>query len=359
MEEIPVFLVLASPILHARLRSTLARAPGIRIVGEAASAASASEQVPALLPRILLTERHLLREPALQRLLAGEPALRVVIVTLNEEATAAGGEASRSGTVSSALSPPELALRLRQALMPGPKPESSPPWPRAIAPGSHERFRFTGPVSPPENEGQAVRSTAPISAGPVQSRVSLAAQGGPARRRTPSARHERLVLDLHSLQHYDRDTLTGLVGPGALSRAWALLPGAQQTVAFLALEVQDSAGKVRLTPPESPLLRRISATLRANARQEDLVCRAGPATFILLLPGLRPDDGTSPLARFGDALAETCAPTLLAGGVRLALGVGYWESGQEPIAMLVQCLQVLRISPGMVIGGAVARGTSG
>ena len=359
MEEIPVFLVLASPFLRARLRSTLASAPGIRLVGEAASVASASERVPALMPRILLTERHLLRDPALQRLLTEDPALRVVLVTLHEEATADGGETSHMITVSSALSPPELALRLRQAKSPRPKPGSSAQQPRAIAPGLQERFHFTGPVSLPGNEGHAARSTAPLAPAPVPPRASPVAPGGPGRRRTPTARHERLVLDLRSLQHYDRDTLTGLVGPGALSRAWALLPGAQQTVAFLALEVQDSAGSVRPTPPESALLRRISATLRANARQEDLVCRAGPSTFILLLPGLRPDDGTSPLDRVGEALAETCGATLLAGAVRLALGVGHWESGQEPTAMLVRCLHVLRISPGMVIDGAAARGTPG
>ena len=358
MEEISVFLALASPILRSRLRSNLALAPGIRLVGEAASAVAVAERVSALMPRILLTERQVLLDPALQRVLAGKSAPRVVLVTLQEEGMA-DAAAARTPTVSIVLSPPDLALRLRQALTPDPAPAPLPPQPAGIAPRMHERFHFTGPVSLPGNEGHAARSTVPLAANPVPSRVSPVPSGGPGRRRTPSARHERLVLELHSLQRHDLDTLTGLVGPGALSRAWSLLPEAQQTVAFLAIEVQDPAGEVRSTPPESPLLRRISATLRANGRREDLVCRAGPATFILILPGLRPEDGTSPLARFGEALAETCGPALAAGQVRLALGVGYWESGQEPVTMLVQCLHVLRISPGMVIDGAVARGTSG
>jgi DNA-binding NarL/FixJ family response regulator len=336
VDEIPVFLALTSSLVRARMRASLTQAPGIRLIGEADTAIAAAEQLPVYQPRILLTEQALLQEPSLLALLARPSAPHVVLVTLTDHLRAAGSALPRTSTLPFTLTPPQLAAQLRRVLAPGAAPVPPPP---AMAPELRGRFHFTGPEEAPVVTVQASQP-APR---PV---LRLAPQHAQSRRRPPSARQEQLVHALQALQQQRQDPVTGLAGPPVLEQAWALLPTAQQAVAVVAVEVQDERGTVlEVPPPEPALLRRVSATLQANVRREDLVCRAGPATFVIILPGVGRDEASAPVGRVRTALAENCRKRAIAAGARLALGVRYWEAGQESSAMVARRPQALRNTP--------------
>jgi GGDEF domain-containing protein len=134
-----------------------------------------------------------------------------------------------------------------------------------------------------------------------------------------------LLAALQAMQRQQRrDAVTGLVGLAALEQTQALLPAAQQAVAFVGVEVLAM-------PPGAAFLRRLSATLRANVRREDLVCRSGPATLVIVLPGVRRGEAAGPAERVRTALAEGCQGYATALGARLAVGVGYWEAGASTV----------------------------
>ena len=75
--------------------------------------------------------------------------------------------------------------------------------------------------------------------------------------------------------------------------------------------------------------------MRANLRRADLVCRAGTATFICLLPGLRWESAEEPVGRVREALVQSC------GAGQVALGVDFWEAGQAPATVLARCLRAV------------------
>jgi GGDEF domain-containing protein len=311
VEEISVFLALASPLLRIRLRTSLSHAPDIRLVGEVSAAAAAVQQLPGSGAQILLTERVLLSEPALSALLAGRDAPHVVLVTATGTGLAEAPAAPVARTLPFTLPPDQLATELRRVLI----PPAEPP-PPVVTLEVQQRFHITGPLD--------TSRASPRPAEPISRPAPRQAQG---RRRIPSARQEQLVVALQALQQQQRDAVTGLAGAAVLEQVRALLPAAHQAVAFVGVEVQDEQGTaVAMSSLEPTLLRRLSATLRANVRREDLVCRTGPSSFMVVLPGVRWEEAAAPVERVRVALAESCQRQATAFGARLAVGVSYWEA---------------------------------
>jgi GGDEF domain-containing protein len=166
-------------------------------------------------------------------------------------------------------------------------------------------------------------------------------------RRRLSAEQEQLEDSVFELQQQRRDAVTGFVGPAAMEQTFRVLLNARQATAFVMVEVQDAHRAALTSPlPGVTLLRRLSATLRASLREKDLICRSGPATFVLVLPGVRRDTAEKPLQRLRAALVESCGLWMVGLDGRLAIGVAFWEVGLEPAAVLAQCQMSVRRTRG-------------
>jgi len=313
VDEIVVFLALASPLVRLRLRHSLAQLPHIRLAGEASTMLETVQQLEERQPQILLTDRVLLKEPPLLTLLARRGAPLVILVTATDSELGTIPPTPVARTVSFTMPPHQLADQLRQALLPPVAPADSPP---ALVEEVRRRFHFSV-----AQEATATPAPAPEQPKPTSRQAH-------EHRRTPTTRHERLVVALQQVQRQQqRDSVTGLTGLAALQQVRALIPTAQQAVALIGVAVQDERGQTLTSPlAEVALLRRISATLRANVRREDLVCRIGPASFVVVLPGTRWEEATRPVERIRTALSENCQRQIQAAGAFLAVGVSYWDA---------------------------------
>jgi GGDEF domain-containing protein len=69
--------------------------------------------------------------------------------------------------------------------------------------------------------------------------------------------------------------------------------------------------------------------LRANVRREDLVCRAGPTSFGVILAGVGREEALALRARVGRAVDEACGAMAASEGGRLALKMSIWEVGPD------------------------------
>jgi GGDEF domain-containing protein len=315
-DPITILLALASPLRRASLRSSLVRAPGIWLVGEAAAAAAVVEQLPVCRPHILIVDHDLLADPAVAALLA------------RRDPQAATPDLSSAVALPFTLSPAEWTAELRRILAPAAAPET----PVEVPPDLRQRYHFSGP---PEGSTPRPRLSPATSRPP--SRPAL------GRRRALESRQVQLAARLRALQQ-QKDMVTGLAAPQALEQAWALLPPARQPVALLAVKVRDEHGTARA--PSFTLLRRLSATLRANVRQDDFVCRAGPATFVIVLPGMRREETAIPTDRLEMALEETCRRQAAAVGARLTIESTYWEAESLAATAFLRRLQTLQRGSG-------------
>lgn len=336
MDEIAVLVALSSRLMRARLLLGLRGVPGILAAREAEDAESVAAQLQAEPSLILLVDGKMLLELIKTRLQDRVHVLRVVLMISTDDLPPVSQPIRLAGTVPLGMPPHDLVARIRQFFAVQEKP------PADLPPDIRHRFHVTGPVQMPPSAPPPAAPAPRMPRPPLVTHDPISrAHGG--RRRAVAARLEALVAALLSVQQEQRDAVTGLPGPSALEQIWTLLPQAQQAATFVAVEVQDQRSAPVVSPPPDPtLLRRMSAALRANVRREDLVSRAGPATFVLLLPGVREDDSAEPVRRLRMALAEGCGRQLTATQLRLAVGVSHWEAGKIPTAVLAQCLLALR-----------------
>jgi DNA-binding NarL/FixJ family response regulator len=325
MHAITVFLAVRSPLWRAYVLASLRRAGGIVVVGEAADAPRALEEVIALQPQVLLGDEEILADLMRAPLPSSLTSMRIVLVTPAPRAGTGHLGRKVTGTLLLSAAPEQVADSLR-AIVAQPVAASPPPLARDV----RERFRFTGPMSGSDADRAPPRVTAPVQ---------------PSERRAVSPALEHLLGATLAVQRdtrrYPRDVTSGLARVAALEHTLRLVAETGYPTAIVVSEVQTAHGAAT-SSLDDVLLRRMSASLRANVRRGDLICRAGPALFVLLVPGLSHDAAPLRVQQIRETLLEACGPSLHASGHRMSMEVGVWETGLEPVALLTNCVLALR-----------------
>jgi DNA-binding NarL/FixJ family response regulator len=334
MDQLTILLVLSSPLLRARLRTSLRRAPDVLVVGEAAAAAQGAHLARTLRPRLVLCDLPALADRAMVTLVEQLPAIHVVLVTATELPLSAPGPVRLAGQLPFTLRPEYLAARLHVIVE---EDATTPLVPAVISAEVRQRYHVTGPRGP----SHAARAEHPVSA--------VGSHTGARNKRRLSVRQARLCGILQALQEnprqYPRDPETGLVGASALEQAIALLPIVQHQAAFMMVEIQDLAG----AQPDGRLLdrgrvQRVSGALRGSIRMDDLVCHVGSATWVLLLAGLEPATAQAPLERLRAALAPLFR-SRSEGGLMAVISIGFWQGDLPPAEVLARCAHALHGEP--------------
>jgi diguanylate cyclase (GGDEF)-like protein len=316
-------------------------------------------------PDIVLCDERMLADPAMQRIaisMAGASTGEFVLLAQNPVAVTSIGEVAVAATL--ALDTPLIALKESMVKIVGARLQrENPDAYKPVVASLDSRFamarnyRFTHAAPSDLSHRQ------PLDAAPDQSQpatgatpISMQPQADDGRRHA-SIIHNKLTMRLSEVQAQsdgERDAVTGLPNSRVLGRALQTLTDVGYPSAIVVIHLwYASATGTELSGNElSAVLRSASASLLANVRQQDVVCRIDSATFAVVLPGVVSNNQTEPVERIRHAVASTLRKYNSASGVlHAATGVGYWtapQSATQPLesawGAMIQELRSLAIS---------------
>jgi DNA-binding NarL/FixJ family response regulator len=335
---ITVLLALSSPLTRRALRAVLQRAAGIAVVGETDDVTQVVQLAVSLRPDIILCDERLSVDLTVASLIKAQPREsmrpRFVLVAANPSGVRALDSSSFAAILPLSLTESEWSQRLAAAM--ASESQTAPP----PVVGMQDRFTIVGEHTTPERPGSwstttlAGAPTRPIEApgrtGTGQVRPVQTSR--PERRKAPLTQEQQTAL-LHlrpGTGQQVRDATTGLANIHALELALLELPRFNLPAALVVVGLAYP----RRQPPSAtavlPILRIVSAMLRANVRQEDLVCYLDQLAFAILMLGVERQTIAKPLRRIRAALREIDMPATSGLESRTALGTGFWEPGLPP-----------------------------
>jgi hypothetical protein len=316
----------------------LHRAAGIAVVGETDDVTQVVQLAVSLRPDIILCDERLPIDLTVASLIKAQPREsmrpRFVLVAANPSGVRVLGSASFAAILPLSLTESEWSQRLAAAMAAESQTEPPP------VPGMQDRFTIVGDHAGLERPGSwntttlAGAPTRPIEAprGTGTGQMRPVQTGRPERRKAPLTPEQQTAL-LHlrpGSGQLVRDTTTGLANLHALELALLELPRLNLPAALVVVGLAFP----RQQPPSAtavlPILRIVSAMLRANVRQEDLVCYLDQLAFAILMIGVDRQTIAKPLLRIRDALREIEMPATSGVATRTALGAGFWEPGLPP-----------------------------
>lgn len=367
-----VLLALSSPLVRVRLRHLLQQDPTISLVGEVTDGSQAAQAAVDRQPQLILCDERILADPGLQALFSprmGKTSLRVVVIAANVRAVTRPERVPVVAVLPIDLPAEDVGLELHQALRVDLTP--SQPAPAAPVVGMEHRFVSTDnfkaedghgapgtqmlkriPANDPQKGDLARSPTHGLPRSPTQGlqqpqtgglvrpptgglTLRTSRIGGVSRRRHAAA-HDRLGTLLQEIQNeqaLQRDALTGLANTRALGNALRLLPTVGHPAAVVLVDLWYAGGMHAVSEPDAQagILRAAAALLRANTRQEDLICRLDGMTFAIVMPGVDAVSAPTPMRRIRSAMdrmrpATQERPFALA----VAMGIGFWEAGVPP-----------------------------
>ena len=358
-----VLLAMSSPLVRVRLRHVLLQDPSIILVGEATDGPQAAQVTLDRAPQIILCDERILADPSIEALFSprmGKVNYRVVVVAANARTVNRAGPVPVVAVLPIDLPGEEMGGELQLALRVDVDHSDPPLAPRRVAGMEHrfvsaDNFQTDDPMPgdkktellqrmPPQPGKRTPTQGMPtqgLSRTPGSGLTHLSTAGltlrttrlGGVSRRNQDAAQDRLSSLLRAIQSeqvLQRDVVTGLANTKALGNALRVLPTVGHPAAVVVVDLWYAPGTS--VPSDSRIqegiLRSAGAALRANTRQEDMVCRLDGMTFAIVMPGLDGGTAPTPLGRLREAMdrlrpATEERPYALS----VALGVGLWEPG--------------------------------
>lgn len=117
MPTIRILVADDTTLVRRLLAGQLAREPGFEVVGEAQDGRQAVELALALRPDIILMDLnmpHLNGVEAMERVLAQQPAIKVILLTAHEDLAALGRLSGAAESLDKSCTPQEIAATIRQ-----------------------------------------------------------------------------------------------------------------------------------------------------------------------------------------------------------------------------------------------------
>jgi GGDEF domain-containing protein/DNA-binding NarL/FixJ family response regulator len=332
----------------------LGRGSGIELVGEAADGAQAVHQALQERPQIMLCDERMLAEPDLAALFAtGGKGIdfRIVLVVANASDVQRNSLMPVAAVVPLELPGDELVHRLHALL----KPAHKPPPPMV---GMKDRFMVVeDPTAPPAQTDRNTTlrfNTSPAEDVVRQLSVPTSVLTGRLDRSQVPRKDEGLQEHLSAVlsngaQH--RDRLTGLAGVDELSRTLRALPRANHPTAVLVVDLQAAPGSTLPADEKLAVLHSVTAVLRANVRQHDLLFHLEELSFATVMPGLEAPMARGSLQRLRTALDEFRQPNQRRPRqFVVSMGIGFWMPGMPPSHPLQQGWNTMRAERKALLG---------
>lgn len=331
-----VLLAISSPLVRMRLRHALQTDPRFRIANVATDPAHAVEQIEAVQPELVVCDERMLQDPSVATLLQSRragAAHKVVLIAGNTRAYQREGGVPLVAVLPIDLPAEELSDRLYDAGVAKPKADPARQKPQRVT-GMEHRFMIA-------DDPQRAAQTTPLSTGNL---------GRPqvANRRTRSALSDQLAAVLRNVQSdnsgQQRDPITGLTNTRGLGLALRALPNVNQAAAVVVIDLWYATDA--LVPAnvaqQHAFMRGVGALIRANVRQDDLVCRIDGMSFAVVLPGIDPATAAFPTHRLRGALRGLKLPGSRSNdGLLIAMGLGFWQPGLPAAAPLDEAWQAM------------------
>jgi GGDEF domain-containing protein len=349
-----IMIAVSAPLPRARLRNILLQQEGIEILWEEASGSLAVQRATDARPNIFLCDEKMLEDPVVETFAQGPSGMAVcsfVLVTANTTSISYRGPIRLSAVIRLDTPGPRLAEQLFALVTPA-GPSAKALTPRRVA-GMQGRFLISGELPKsawsPTIEGRPNEASNPGEASktPTQTDPLITRQLNPSGRRRRSPRRDALTERLAAIQvdfEQHRDYVTGLANTKVLGRALRALPEIAYPAAIIVVHLWNVSpdGAPLNIPVDAAVLRRASAALRANLRQEDVVCRLQGVSFAVIMPGIDELVSRLPLQRIraafdGFRVARQANTPALA----VAIGVGYWAPPMTAAEPLDQAWQAM------------------
>lgn len=331
--QVRVLLAMSSPLVRARLRRALQADETVLVVEEAGDAEQAVRGAMHSAPQLLLCDERIVMHAALGELFrTRKPLYRIVLVSANPRVNLHAYPVPISGLIPLDMDPEEMGARLRFALRTADEQPAAPPRVK----GMEHRFVVA--------EGVAQRGSTLIGGAThaledpdtVRAQARTVKLDTETRRRQEPAQ-DRLAAVLRAMQQEGglqrRDPVTGLANTKALGLGLRALPDLNHPTALVILDLWYAAGTQapQSAAAQDDVLRGIAAALRANVRQDDMICRIDGMTFAIVMPGLDPKTAPGPLSRLRRSMSRLQFNATATGpGPVIAIGVGYWREGIPP-----------------------------
>jgi hypothetical protein len=337
-----ILLAIASPLIRRTLSMALQHATGFAVVGETGDPVAAVQLARQLKADILLCDDGLAFDPtfATQAPLLPEPGRsRIVLVTVNP-GSARPLSSSFAAVIPLTNSPSTLAVQLHEVMDVQPPEPPAPEPPPVLEMGD----RFTVPGQSPAREhgagtGKHARPdtfTMPgdTSAGGAVPARQVIRRGRPERRTEQLTEDQRMALlrlapagarqPLH-------DSTIGLPTVHVLELALLALPNLNVPAAVVVVGLSYPQDVTPAAATRTAIIRTCGAVLRANVRQEDLVCYLDDhLAFAVVMLGIDQQTIAVPVRRIQDAMRHFTMGRNLAATPHVALGTGFWQTGMAP-----------------------------
>lgn len=331
-----IFLALSAPLPRARLRNILQDVDNIDIVGEASTGlqvAAFADSADADVYMILCDERILedLEAGKFERLYAESPSRKFVLLTPNPSSAIQQSAVPLAAVLGLDASGSELKESLLSLATPVSSPAKEPPDQRKVA-GMNSRFVLT--TAPAAAEAVAVSQsflpqTSDLTKPPLRTGPSGTSVDDGDARRSHSAERSLLAARLSAIQvhlKHQRDSVTGLANTTVLASVLRALPEIGHPAGVISMHILyvSADGPVEM-PVDAAALRLVAAALRANLREDDVVCRLEGDSFAVVMPGLDEQTAGKPVQRIREALARLRGRKGPEGtSLEVTFGVGYW-----------------------------------